>query len=172
MIPADFTSSHVLPAPLDVEQYLVRQEPPEVPSPDLQTSKAINGVAAFVARSGRNFEDMLKEKHLNNPQLAFLFEGRAGHEFYVRRLWEEERRFPKQVNKKILSRSDDSRVELLGTNRGMILGEKPLPKTEIAEASSVEQERALSELTAQMNTRFTAGAFDTQGNEVWVIGEL
>ncbi|CAM6082553.1 unnamed protein product [Calypogeia fissa] len=169
VIPADFTMTHILPPPLAVIQYLSRQEPPDVPSPDPKAAKAINGVAAFVARSGQKFEDILKEKHFNNPQFAFLFDGRLGHEFYVRKLWEEQRNLSNQGKKQSLSRSDSIRSESVRANSGNILGERPLPQTEIPVASTIKSKEdsssfirseALSELTAQMNTRFTTGASD------------
>ncbi|CAM6103046.1 unnamed protein product [Calypogeia fissa] len=169
VIPADFTTTHILPPPLAVIQYLSRQEPPDVPSPDPKAAKAINGVAAFVARSGQKFEDILKEKHFNNPQFAFLFYGRLGHEFYVRKLWEEQRNLSIQGKKQSLSRSESIRSESVRANSGNILGERPLPQTEIPVASTIKSKEAsssfirseaLSELTAQMNTRFTTGASD------------
>lgn len=89
MIPKDFVPRHIFSAPLDDNYKLGDLPPPEVPPPEDKDLKVLTeGVATLVARCGKLFEDLSREKNQSNPLFSFL-NGGDGHQYYIRKLWEE-----------------------------------------------------------------------------------
>lgn len=136
MIPKDFELHHKFSGPLQIDP---RHDvpPPEVPPPEDSNLKLlIEGVANLVARCGKLFEDLSREKNHSNPLFNFL-SGGTGHDYYARKLWEA-----------CQKRNDKSKLQLDGKvpsvverltaeSRGKILGEKPLDRTSEDLSSSV-----------------------------------
>lgn len=59
---------------------------------DVQLTNVIDKLAEFVARNGKEFEQMTRIKQENNPTFAFLYPGSDYHNYYRYRV-EEERRY-------------------------------------------------------------------------------
>lgn len=96
--------------------------PPEVPPPENDSLKLlIEGIATLVARCGKLFEDLSKEKNRSNPLFSFL-SGGNGYQYYARKLWEAKQKTGQRVDT-----SDDRKMTAEG--RGRILGEKPLERS-------------------------------------------
>ncbi|KAF7136331.1 hypothetical protein RHSIM_Rhsim08G0139200 [Rhododendron simsii] len=129
VIPKDFVPCHKFPALLDMNTKFSDGPPPEIPPPEDNDLKIlIEGVAAIVARCGKLFEDLSREKNHSNPLFSFL-NGGDGHDYYSRKLWEERQK-----------RNDSKKLELDGKvvlriqkmtaeSRGKILGESPLERS-------------------------------------------
>lgn len=63
-------------------------QPPQAPPPsDAALASAIEGMAAFVARSGPEFERLAQQKHRGEALFAFLGTEGAGRAYYLFRLW-------------------------------------------------------------------------------------
>lgn len=116
------------------------QERPEPaaarPPDDPELCKYIEGLASFVAKSGPRLEEISKEKQRDNPMFGFLFGG-LGHDYYVRRLWEEGQKLAKEGKQQIkidnvpsekAGRRSNFSPQLDANERGKMLGEIPLPK--------------------------------------------
>ncbi|KAG6541641.1 hypothetical protein Mapa_016906 [Marchantia paleacea] len=132
VVPMDFDTKATFATSLDVERRLSRLEPPEAPPPsDTVMRKLIDGLATFVARIGPRFEALSKEKHAGNPQFSFLDAG-PGHEYYIRKLWEEQRFISEKGNEPIEPKRAGQNEKLGADQRALILGETPLPKEEKA----------------------------------------
>jgi G patch domain-containing protein 1 len=137
IIPKNFNFIHKFDKPLGSERLQERPAPPAAQRPDdSELCKYIEGLASFVAKSGPRLEEISKEKQRDNPMFAFLFGG-LGHDYYSRRLWEEEQKLVEEGKQQI--RIDNVQSEKagrqskfsqpLGANeRGKMLGEIPLPK--------------------------------------------
>ncbi|KAG0560153.1 hypothetical protein KC19_10G157600 [Ceratodon purpureus] len=137
IIPENFNFIHKFDKPLGSERLQERPPPPAAQPPDdPELCKYIEGLASFVAKSGPRFEEISKEKQRENPMFAFLFGG-LGHDYYKRRLWEEEEKLVKEGKQHI--RIDHVESEKAGRQskfspkvgadeRGKMLGEIPLPK--------------------------------------------
>ncbi|KAJ6672589.1 hypothetical protein OIU85_013882 [Salix viminalis] len=90
VIPKDFLPHHKFPGPLEFDNK--PDAPPEVPPPEDDNLKIlIEGVATLVARCGKLFEDLSREKNQSNPLFSFLTGGN-GHDYYSRKLWEEQQK--------------------------------------------------------------------------------
>ena len=145
VIPKDFDFTHKFEDPLHSERLLQRPAPEEVQPPsDPEACKYIEGLASFVAKCGPRFEEISKEKQIGNPLFAFLFGG-PGHDYYIRRLWEEEQKLLKDGKQQLQMTSQQREKPgrkskfsspLNAEERGKMLGEIPLPKG----AASVERE--------------------------------
>lgn len=98
--------------------------PSEVPPPENNNLKLlIEGIATLVARCGKIFEDLSREKNKSNPLFSFL-SGGNGHEYYQRKLWEAKQKGSHQKHE-----DTPSNQKLTAESRGRILGEKPLERS-------------------------------------------
>lgn len=80
-----------------------------------------------MARCGKLFEDLSREKNQSNPLFAFL-NGGNGSDFYARKLWEERQK--RGVQPKLLDEDKPQKSEqLTAESRGKILGEKALGRS-------------------------------------------
>ncbi|MCO5613509.1 hypothetical protein L7F22_067786 [Adiantum nelumboides] len=121
VVPPDFDCMHQFRDSLESETVVFSYEPPEVSPPDdPQLRKLIDGLATFVARSGQKLESLYKERQSGNPLFEFLSEG-DGHDYYKRKLWEEQKKNPKEGQQG--SRKEST---LNSVRRGHLLGEIPL----------------------------------------------
>ncbi|KAK4487520.1 hypothetical protein RD792_005836, partial [Penstemon davidsonii] len=149
-IPRDFVPLHKFSSPLGNDIKSSEIPPPEVPPPEDNNLKVlIEGVATLVARCGKLFEDLSKEKNQSNPLFNFLTGGN-GSDFYARKLWEERQKRSEQ-NKLWNVKMPQNSEKLTAERRGSILGEKALersskdPSSLVASASSVNVQFQLSD---------------------------
>lgn len=102
---------------------------PQVPPPDDGNLKLmIDGVATLVARCGKLFEDLSREKNQSNPLFNFL-DGGNGHEYYARKLWEEQQKRHDHKAVALDGKSFTREQKMTAETRGKILGERPLDKS-------------------------------------------
>lgn len=153
VIPPGFEPHHKFSAPLDVGGKFADPPPPEVPPPEDKNLKLlIEGFAILVRKCGKLFEDLSREKNKANPLFSFLTGG-YGHEFYVRKLWEEQQKQSanKQQADDKSTLSNVTKKKLTAETRGKILGERPL------ERSSQELSTSASgHLQVNLSDTFTA----------------
>ncbi|KAK4257303.1 hypothetical protein QN277_006907 [Acacia crassicarpa] len=131
VIPKDFVPCHTFSGPLEMNRRHYDVPPPEVPPPeDVNLKILIEGVANLVARCGKLFEDLSREKNQSNPLFNFL-SGGAGHDYYARKLWEARQKRNDQIKQPLDGRglSAAGAQKLTAENRGQILGEKPLERS-------------------------------------------
>lgn len=129
VIPKDFVPRHVFSAPLEDNYKLGDLPPPEVPPPgDKDLKVLIEGVAALVARCGKLFEDLSREKNQSNPLFSFL-NGGDGHQYYFRKLWEENQKRNDHSKQLFVGKLYPTEQKMTAESRGKILGEKPLEKS-------------------------------------------
>ncbi|CAK9869086.1 unnamed protein product, partial [Sphagnum jensenii] len=163
VVPLDFIPFHKFASALQSKGSLLKPEPPDARPPlDTESRKTIEGLASFVAKSGQRFEDMSREKYIGNPAFAFLFGG-EGHDYYVRRLWEEEKNLAADGKKQleVVSRKvDRSRQELNAERRGNLLGETPLVRENVPVASLIAPEDR-ARLQSALSSTFTKSASAT-----------
>lgn len=113
-----------------MNQRLLDPPPLEVPPPqDSQIRVLINGVASLVARCGKSYEDLSREKNQSDPRYNFL-NGGEFHDYYSRKLWEERQK--RNQTKPLLEVKVNSEQKMTAENRGRILGEKPLGRSSAA----------------------------------------
>ncbi|KAI4335834.1 hypothetical protein L6164_014441 [Bauhinia variegata] len=137
VIPKDFLPHHTFPGPLEIDCKHYDVPPQEVPPPEDGTLKLlIEGVASLVARSGKKFEDLYREKNKSNPLFNFL-SGGIGHDYYARKLWEACQKRSDQTGEHLDGKVPASVQRLTAESRGKILGEKPLEKSFQGPSSSV-----------------------------------
>lgn len=152
MIPASFVPHHKFPIPFDPAAKIAELPPPEVPPPeDSDLKLLIDGFATLVARCGKIFEDLSKEKNRSNPLFSFLFGGN-GHNYYERKLWEAQQ---KSINQRRLPDdmpSKPSSQNMTAESRGKILGEKQLERSSMESISSV---REIINLQSNLSDTFT-----------------
>lgn len=86
-----------------------------------------------MARCGKLFEDLSREKNQSNPLYSFLNGGKF-HDYYARKLWEEQQK--RNQTKPLLDKDDSSVPKMTAETRGRILGERPLQRSSVAPASS------------------------------------
>lgn len=140
IIPKNFNFIHKFDKPLGSERLQERPMPPAArPPDDPELCKYIEGLASFVAKSGPRLEEISKEKQKDNPMFGFLFGG-LGHDYYARRLWEEEQKLVKEGKQQInienvqsekAGRKSNFSPQLDANERGKMLGEIPLPKAPV-----------------------------------------
>lgn len=136
-IPNDFEPHHKFPAPLETEYNLADPPPPEVlPPEDNNMRILIEGFATLVARCGKLFEDLSKEKNKTNPLFCFLTGGN-GHDYYARKLWEEQRKRKDDRKQQQNLQPMPNVHKMTAEVRGNILGERPLERTSRDSSSSV-----------------------------------
>ncbi|CAN1265435.1 G patch domain-containing protein TGH, partial [Linum perenne] len=139
-VPKDFVPRHKFAGPLKVEDKTALPPPPEVPPPEDNNLKVlIDGVATLVARCGKLFEDLSREKNQSNPAFGFLMGGK-GREYYERKLWEEQQ---KHTDHKKISLDEKTSPSLNppkmnAENRGKILGERPLERSSSSSLAAQE----------------------------------
>eukprot|EP00250_Pteridium_aquilinum_P018132 c23961_g1_i1 orf=422-3370(-) len=130
VVPPDFDGKHQFKDSLESEKVCLSYEPPEVAPPDdLHLRKLIEGLATFVARSGQKLESLYMEKRDSNPLFEFLVEGGNGHDYYKRKLWEEQRKDSREE-----AQGNKKQEALDSVQRGQLLGEIPLRRPSIVPA--------------------------------------
>lgn len=178
VIPRGFVPNHRFSSTvLDSSgKFLSRPIPEEVPpvsDPKIRT--AIEGLATFVARGGQKFEDLVREKNVDNPLFSFLFGG-PGIEYYNRKLWELREKQQKDQGVAFNSQGGDgredggsrkgNRVEKLDSERrGEILGERTLPKevTDKFQKPGIGMEDK-TRLQAELSNQFERGTQQDMNN--------
>lgn len=106
----------------------------------------------MVARCGKLFEDLSKEKNKSNPLFSFL-SGGNGHDYYARKLWEARQKNidrPGQVDMKSMS----SERKMTAESRGKILGEKPLERSSNNSTTTVAHKEVIV-LQSNLSDTFT-----------------
>ncbi|EEF50668.1 RNA binding protein, putative [Ricinus communis] len=137
VIPKDFVPHHKFPGSLQADDKHTIPPPPEVPPPDDNNLKLlIEGVATLVARCGKLFEDLSRDKNQSNPLFSFL-NGGNGHEYYARKLWEECQKCNDQKHLALDGKSSSSVQRMTAESRANLLGEKPLERSLKENTSSV-----------------------------------
>ncbi|KAK1268044.1 hypothetical protein QJS04_geneDACA004984 [Acorus gramineus] len=154
VIPMDFKPLHKFSAPLETTFQYAEPPPPEVPPPeDNNLRLLIEGFATLVARCGKLFEDLSKEKNKTNPLFHFL-NGGNGHGFYARKLWEEQQRCSDQNKKLMDTKSSPSVQKMTAESRGRILGERPLERR-LDEPSISTDSSDVIQLQSNLSDTFT-----------------
>ncbi|KAJ1392320.1 SWAP/Surp [Sesbania bispinosa] len=137
LIPKDFVPRHVFAGPLEINRQNYEVPPPDVPPPEDSNLKLlIEGVANLVAKCGKLYEDLSREKNQSNPLFNFL-SGGTGHEYYARKLWEAQQKCNDQTRQQSDGKVRPGVQRLTAESRGQILGEKPLEKSSPDPSSSV-----------------------------------
>lgn len=120
---------HKFPGPREAESKPTVSAPPDVPPPEDNNLKLlIDGFATFVSRCGKLYEDLSREKNQSNQLFDFL-RGGNGHEYYVRRLWEEQQKRTDQSKLLFDVKPSPSVQKMSAETRGSLLGEKPLQRS-------------------------------------------
>ncbi|GAB4845321.1 hypothetical protein Ancab_038729 [Ancistrocladus abbreviatus] len=136
-IPEGFVPHHKFSAPLNINSPTLDLPPPEVPPPEDNNLRVmIDGVAALVARSGKLFEDISREKNQSNPLFNFL-SGGSGCDYYARKLWEEQQKRNDQSKSFSFGKLFSGMPKMTAESRGRILGERPLERSSKDSSSSV-----------------------------------
>ncbi|KAA8541144.1 hypothetical protein F0562_025110 [Nyssa sinensis] len=163
--PKDFVPHHKFPAPLDIDNKLADNPPPEIPPPEDNNLKIlIEGVATLVARCGKLFEDLSREKNQSNPLFSFLSGGK-GHDYYSRKLWEERQKRNDQTKQQWDGKMFPSVQKMTAESRGKILGEKPLESSSKDVSSSVNSADAVH-LQINLSDTFTKPASFSELQEI------
>ncbi|XP_024030764.1 G patch domain-containing protein TGH [Morus notabilis] len=137
LVPKDFEPHHKFPGPLETDFRVADAGPPEVSPPvDSNLRLLIDGVATLVARCGKLFEDLSREKNQSNPLFSFL-RGGNGHDYYTRKLWEARLKRADQNKYQLDEKVSPSMQKLTAESRGHILGERPLERSFKDASSSV-----------------------------------
>ncbi|KAK7330222.1 hypothetical protein VNO77_24410 [Canavalia gladiata] len=137
VIPKNFVPHHAFSGPLDINSKNYEVPPPDVPPPEDSNLKLlIEGVANLVAKCGKLYEDLSREKNQSNPLFNFL-SGGTGHDYYARKLWEAQQKFNDQTKRQLDGKMPPSVQRLTAESRGQILGEKPLERRSQDSSSSV-----------------------------------
>ncbi|KAK2986131.1 hypothetical protein RJ640_024680, partial [Escallonia rubra] len=165
VIPKDFVPHHKFPAPLEVNCKLADVPPVEVPPPEDNNLKVlVEGVATLVARCGKLFEDLSREKNQSNPLFSFL-NGGNGHDYYSRKLWEERQKRNDQTKQQSNGIMFPSAKKMTAESRGEILGEKPLERSTRDLSSSASSADTIS-LQFNLSDTFTNPASFTEPQEI------
>lgn len=155
-VPVDFVPLHKFPASVENDGKNGEIPIPEVPPPEDNNLKVlIEGVATLVARCGKLFEDLSREKNQSNPLFAFL-NGGTGSEYYARRLWEERQKRGEQSKLWEVKKSQNSE-KLTAERRGAILGEKALERNSRDSSSTVAPTGSLN-VQIKLSDTFTKPA--------------
>ncbi|WOL04916.1 G patch domain-containing protein [Canna indica] len=157
VIPANFDPHHKFSAPLETASTVAGLPPPEAPPPEDSNMRIlIDGFATLVARCGKRFENLSKEKNRSNPLFSFLTGG-DGHNYYERKLWEAKQRNTNQVRLVEDLKSNSSVQNMTAENRGRILGEKQLERSSKETSSSVTSKEVVH-LQSNLSDTFTKPA--------------
>lgn len=151
LVPKDFEPHHKFPGPLETDFKVADAGPPEVSPPeDSNLRLLIDGVATLVARCGKLFEDLSREKNQSNPLFSFLLGGN-GHDYYTRKLWEARQKRADQTKHQLDGKVSSSMQKLTAESRGQLLGERPLERSfkdassSVASSDSVQLQYNLSD---------------------------
>ncbi|KAJ9677122.1 hypothetical protein PVL29_022229 [Vitis rotundifolia] len=138
VVPKNFVPHHKFPAPLDdSNKHDGDPPPPEAIAPEDNNLKLlIEGVATLVARCGKLFEDLSREKNQSNPLFSFLTGGN-GCDYYARKLWEERQKHNDKSKQLLDVKSSPTMQKMTAESRGKILGERPLERSSRDTNSSV-----------------------------------
>ncbi|TKY54961.1 G patch domain-containing protein TGH [Spatholobus suberectus] len=137
LIPKDYVPHHQFSGPLEVNHKSYEVTPLDVPPPEDGNLKLlIEGVANLVAKCGKLYEDLSREKNQSNPLFNFL-SGGTGHDYYARKLWEAQQKRNDQTSQQLDGKMPLSVQRLTAESRGQLLGEKPLEKSSQDTSSSV-----------------------------------
>ncbi|WOG96350.1 hypothetical protein DCAR_0415685 [Daucus carota subsp. sativus] len=165
VIPKDFVPIHVFSAPLEDTYKLADSPPPEVSPPgDKDLKVLIEGVATLVARCGKLFEDLSREKNQSNPLFSFL-NGGDGHQYYLRKLWEENQKRNDHSKQPFAGKLYPTEQKMTAESRGKILGEKPLEKSS-SNISSPASSVATVNLQVNLSDTFTKPVSFAEPQEV------
>ncbi|CAB4281217.1 unnamed protein product [Prunus armeniaca] len=157
VVPKDFVPHHKFPGPLETGYKLGDPGPPEVPPPEDNNLKLlIDGVATLVARCGKLFEDLSREKNQSNPLFSFLVGGN-GHDYYARKLWEEQQKRGDHTKQKLDVKLSPHMQKMTAESRGQILGERPLERSAKDSSSSATSADAI-QLQYNLSDTFTKPA--------------
>ncbi|KAG2667261.1 hypothetical protein I3760_15G105100 [Carya illinoinensis] len=157
VIPKDFVPHHKFPGPLETNYKLADSPPQEVlPPEDNNLKLLIEGVATLVARCGKLFEDLSREKNQSNPLFNFLTGGN-GHDYYTRKLWEERQKRTSQSKQQLDGKLSLSTQRMTAESRGKILGERPLDRSTKDLGSSVASAEVI-QLQFNLSDTFTKPA--------------
>lgn len=157
VIPKDFVPHHKFPGPLDTSYKVADLPPPEVPPPEDSNLKLlIEGVATLVARCGKLFEDLSREKNQSNPLFSFLTGGN-GHDYYTRKLWEEQQKRTCQQKQQVDGKFSSHMERMTSESRGRILGERPLDRS-TKDSSSSGASAEVIHLQINLSDTFTKSA--------------
>ncbi|KAM5571061.1 G patch domain-containing protein TGH [Rosa sericea] len=143
VVPKDFVPHHKFPGPPETSYKLGDPGPPEVPPPqDNNLKLLIDGVATLVARCGKLFEDLSREKNQSNPLFSFLVGGN-GHEYYARKLWEEQQKRGDQTKLQLDGKLSPRTQKMTAESRGKFLGERPLERSSKDSSTSIPSTDAI-----------------------------
>ncbi|KAL5725999.1 hypothetical protein ACHQM5_009072 [Ranunculus cassubicifolius] len=159
VIPSGFKPQHKFPSSPENGNRLAGPPPTEVPHPEDKNLKLlIDGFAALVTRCGKLFEDLSREKNKTNPLFSFL-SGGNGHDYYARRLWEEQQKQKDQSKPFVDIKPVPSVQKMTAESRGRILGERPLERSysEVSNAPSTSSSDAI-QLQYNLKDTFTKPA--------------
>ncbi|KAF5730239.1 putative RNA binding protein [Tripterygium wilfordii] len=157
VIPKDFVPRHVFLGPLVTDDKYAVPPPLEVNPPEDNSLKVlIDGVATLVARCGKLFEDICKEKNQSNPLFSFL-SGGNGHDYYAMKLWEEQQKRSNQSKLALDGKSTPSVQKMTAESRGKILGERPLERSSRESSASVAPADTVN-LQFNLSNTFTEAA--------------
>lgn len=147
---------HAFAGPLEINCKNYEVPPPDVPPPEDSNLKLlIEGVANLVAKCGKLYEDLSREKNRSNALFNFL-SGGTGHDYYARKLWEAQEKYSDQTRRQLDGKMPPAVQRLTAENRGKILGEKPLERSSKDPSSSVTP--ADVQLQFNLTDTFTASA--------------
>ncbi|CAL5198514.1 unnamed protein product [Lathyrus oleraceus] len=137
LVPKDFVPRHSFSGPREINRQNYEVPPPDVPPPEDGNLKIlIEGVANLVAKCGKLYEDLSREKNQSNPLFNFL-SGGTGDDYYARKLWEAQQKCNGQTRGHLDGKMPPGVQRLTAESRGQILGERPLEKTSEDPSSSV-----------------------------------
>lgn len=143
LVPKDFVPHHKFAGPLEADHKVPDAGPPEVSPPEDNNLKLlIDGVATLVARCGKIFEDLSREKNQSNPLFSFLLGGN-GHDYYIRKLWEARQKRADENKHQLVGKVSPSKEKLTAESRGKILGERPLERSSNDASSSVASSNSI-----------------------------
>lgn len=153
VIPPDFEPRHKFLFPLETANKYDEAPPPEVPPPEDNNLKMlIDGVATLVARCGKMYEDLSKEKNRSNPLFSFLGGGN-GYSYYARKLWEEKQRNV-SMQRQVAMKENSAVLQMTAESRGRILGERPLERSSYDSSPSINLKEVVN-LQANLFDTFT-----------------
>ncbi|CAN8264907.1 unnamed protein product [Cochlearia groenlandica] len=156
-IPKDFVARHKFPGPLEAEIKPTASVPPDVPPPEDNSLKLlVDGFATFVSRCGKLYEDLSREKNESNQMFDFL-RGGIGHEYYARRLWEEQQKRSDLSKLQLEVKPSPNVQKMTAETRGNLLGERPLQKS-LKETENSASSGASFQFPTNLSDTFTKSA--------------
>ncbi|XP_020693637.1 G patch domain-containing protein TGH [Dendrobium catenatum] len=156
VIPPDFKPYHNFASPLETMEKFLDPPPAEVPPPEDDNARLlIDGFANLVARCGKLFEDLSKEKNRSNPLFSFL-SGGIGCDYYARKLWEAKHR-RSDPEKQAGVESVVSNHKMTADTRGNVLGERPLKRSSDETSKSAIQTKVVH-FHSNLSDTFTQSA--------------